>query len=86
MQFLTVYRVLAIRRVAGAPVARPMGRPRRGGYTAAPDDCVEGLRRCAAMGATTVVLRVQWPGMPSDDALRAIALVGERVLPAVATL
>jgi alkanesulfonate monooxygenase SsuD/methylene tetrahydromethanopterin reductase-like flavin-dependent oxidoreductase (luciferase family) len=51
-----------------------------------PDDCVEGLRRCRAMGATTVVLRVQWPGMPSAAALRAIELVGERVLPAVAGL
>lgn len=48
-----------------------------------PQDCLEGLHRCAAMGATTVVLRLQWPGMPSRLTLRAIALLGEQVVPVV---
>jgi hypothetical protein len=33
------------------------------------------------LGATTFVLKVQWPGLPSDVAFRQLELFGERVLP-----
>ncbi len=49
-----------------------------------PGDCLEGLHRCAALGATTAVLRLQWPGMPSGYTLKAIELLGERIVPAIA--
>ncbi len=48
-----------------------------------PQDCIQGLRRCAEMGATTVVVRLQWPGMPSSYTYKAIELLGEWVLPAM---
>ncbi|HZR00510.1 MAG TPA: LLM class flavin-dependent oxidoreductase [Chloroflexota bacterium] len=51
-----------------------------------PDDCVEGLRRCAELGATTVIVRLQWPGMPGSYARRAIELLAERVIPRITAL
>jgi alkanesulfonate monooxygenase SsuD/methylene tetrahydromethanopterin reductase-like flavin-dependent oxidoreductase (luciferase family) len=33
------------------------------------------------LGVTTFVFRLQWPGLPSDVALRSIRLLGEQVLP-----
>lgn len=42
-----------------------------------PEQCVDGLGRYAAMGADGVILRVQPPGMPQADALRAIEGFGE---------
>jgi alkanesulfonate monooxygenase SsuD/methylene tetrahydromethanopterin reductase-like flavin-dependent oxidoreductase (luciferase family) len=34
-----------------------------------------------ALGVTTLVVRVQWPGMAQADVLRSIRLLGEQVLP-----
>jgi len=30
---------------------------------------------------TTLIVRVQWPGMPQAEVLRSIRLLGEQVLP-----
>ena len=35
------------------------------------------------LGADLVLCRVQWPGMPQEDALRSLTLLGEQVLPAL---
>ena len=35
------------------------------------------------LGVTTLILRVQWPGMAQADVLRSIRLLGEQVLPAL---
>jgi alkanesulfonate monooxygenase SsuD/methylene tetrahydromethanopterin reductase-like flavin-dependent oxidoreductase (luciferase family) len=49
-----------------------------------PDDCVRELRRhVAALGATCFIFRIQWPGMEQAKVLRTIALLAERVMPAV---
>ncbi|MEV6105511.1 LLM class flavin-dependent oxidoreductase [Streptomyces sp. NPDC051940] len=42
-----------------------------------PEQCADALGRYAAMGADGVILRVQPPGMPQADALRAIEGFGE---------
>ncbi|MHC5703912.1 LLM class flavin-dependent oxidoreductase [Streptomyces tirandamycinicus] len=42
-----------------------------------PDECRERIGRYAEMGADGLVLRVQPPGMPQADALRAIEAFGE---------
>lgn len=42
-------------------------------------DQLSGLRQ--RLGITTLIVRVQWPGMAQDAALRTIRLLGERVLP-----
>jgi alkanesulfonate monooxygenase SsuD/methylene tetrahydromethanopterin reductase-like flavin-dependent oxidoreductase (luciferase family) len=36
------------------------------------------------LGVTTVVFRLQWPGLPQERVLRSIRLLGERVLPRLA--
>jgi alkanesulfonate monooxygenase SsuD/methylene tetrahydromethanopterin reductase-like flavin-dependent oxidoreductase (luciferase family) len=36
-----------------------------------------------ALGVTTLIVRVQWPGMAQADVLRSIRLLGEQVLPAL---
>jgi len=35
------------------------------------------------LGVTTLIVRVQWPGMAQADVLRSIRLLGEQVLPAL---
>lgn len=47
-----------------------------------PGECVEELRRSAeATGATTIIVRAMWPGMPHSDAMRVLRTIGEKVLP-----
>jgi alkanesulfonate monooxygenase SsuD/methylene tetrahydromethanopterin reductase-like flavin-dependent oxidoreductase (luciferase family) len=47
-----------------------------------PDDLVAEANRYAAdLGVTTLLLRVQWPGMPRDLVLDQIRLIGESVIP-----
>jgi alkanesulfonate monooxygenase SsuD/methylene tetrahydromethanopterin reductase-like flavin-dependent oxidoreductase (luciferase family) len=47
-----------------------------------PDECAAELARAAALtGATTIVLRLHWAGMPHEVAMRSIELIGERVKP-----
>ncbi|WP_228978990.1 LLM class flavin-dependent oxidoreductase [Streptomyces sp. DH12] len=50
-----------------------------------PEECADRLGHYAAMGADGVVLRVQPPGMPQADALRAIEAYGTDVLPRLRT-
>jgi alkanesulfonate monooxygenase SsuD/methylene tetrahydromethanopterin reductase-like flavin-dependent oxidoreductase (luciferase family) len=50
-----------------------------------PDDCVRELRRYGdALGVNCFIFRIQWPGMEQAKVLRAIALLAERVIPALA--
>jgi alkanesulfonate monooxygenase SsuD/methylene tetrahydromethanopterin reductase-like flavin-dependent oxidoreductase (luciferase family) len=45
-------------------------------------DCAEQIRRCiAATGATTMIFRVHWPGMPHAAVVRALRVLGEEVRP-----
>jgi alkanesulfonate monooxygenase SsuD/methylene tetrahydromethanopterin reductase-like flavin-dependent oxidoreductase (luciferase family) len=47
-----------------------------------PDDFLTQARRYAdELGVTTLLLRVQWPGMPRQQVLDQIRLIGESVLP-----
>ena len=49
-----------------------------------PDDCVRELRRhVAVLGANCFIFRIQWPGMPQSQVLRSIALLADRVMPAL---
>ncbi|NGN63627.1 LLM class flavin-dependent oxidoreductase [Streptomyces sp. A7024] len=51
------------------------------GVIGSPDECAERLGGYADMGADGVILRIQPPGMPQADALRAIETFGKDVLP-----
>jgi alkanesulfonate monooxygenase SsuD/methylene tetrahydromethanopterin reductase-like flavin-dependent oxidoreductase (luciferase family) len=47
-----------------------------------PGECAAELARAAAVtGATTIVLRLHWAGMPHEVVMRSIGLIGERVRP-----
>jgi alkanesulfonate monooxygenase SsuD/methylene tetrahydromethanopterin reductase-like flavin-dependent oxidoreductase (luciferase family) len=47
-----------------------------------PDDLLaEAHRYATELGATTLILRMQWAGMRQQDVLRTIRLIGEQVLP-----
>ena len=48
-----------------------------------PQAVVERLARYAEIGYTDVVLRLQWTGMPQEDVLRSIRLLGQEVIPAL---
>jgi alkanesulfonate monooxygenase SsuD/methylene tetrahydromethanopterin reductase-like flavin-dependent oxidoreductase (luciferase family) len=51
-----------------------------------PDDAVREIRRYAErLGVNSFIFRVQWPGMEQARVLRTIALLAERVLPALRT-
>ena len=52
-----------------------------------PDDLVASARRYAdELGVNVLVLRVQWPGMQRQQVLKQIRLIGEAVLPRVASI
>lgn len=52
-----------------------------------PDDLVATARRYASeLGVNTLVLRVQWPGMPRQHVLDQIRLIGQTVLPRLASI
>jgi alkanesulfonate monooxygenase SsuD/methylene tetrahydromethanopterin reductase-like flavin-dependent oxidoreductase (luciferase family) len=52
-----------------------------------PDDLQEAARRYARdLGVTTLVLRVQWPGMPRQQVLEQIRLMREAVIPRLASI
>ncbi|HXH84963.1 MAG TPA: LLM class flavin-dependent oxidoreductase [Candidatus Tectomicrobia bacterium] len=45
-------------------------------------DCAEQIQRCVeATGATTMIFRVHWPGMPHEAVVRALRVLGEQVRP-----
>jgi alkanesulfonate monooxygenase SsuD/methylene tetrahydromethanopterin reductase-like flavin-dependent oxidoreductase (luciferase family) len=46
-----------------------------------PDDCIQEIRKYQELGVEEIVMRVRWPGMPAEDALKAVALFGQEVLP-----
>lgn len=47
-----------------------------------PAGCAERIQRCqAAAGATTIIFRVHWSGMPHEAATRAMRLLAEKVRP-----
>src|SRR5262245_2872487 len=49
-----------------------------------PDDCVRELERHReALGANSIIHRIQWPGMAQAKVLRTIELLAKRVIPAV---
>ena len=49
-----------------------------------PEDCVRELRRHVdALGVNCFIFRIQWPGMEQAKVLRALALLAERVMPAL---
>lgn len=43
----------------------------------------QALRHREELGVTELICRVQWPGMPQDEAMEAIDLLGREVLPAL---
>jgi alkanesulfonate monooxygenase SsuD/methylene tetrahydromethanopterin reductase-like flavin-dependent oxidoreductase (luciferase family) len=50
-----------------------------------PGECAEQVQRCAgAVGATTMVFRVHWPGMPHAAVVRSLRLLAEQVRPRLA--
>ena len=50
-----------------------------------PAECAAEIQRCVgATGATTMLFRVHWPGMPHDMVTRAMRLLAEKVFPLVA--
>jgi alkanesulfonate monooxygenase SsuD/methylene tetrahydromethanopterin reductase-like flavin-dependent oxidoreductase (luciferase family) len=52
-----------------------------------PEDLLDSARRYAdALGVNTLVLRVQWPGMQREQVLQQIRLLGEAVLPRLASI
>jgi alkanesulfonate monooxygenase SsuD/methylene tetrahydromethanopterin reductase-like flavin-dependent oxidoreductase (luciferase family) len=49
-----------------------------------PDDCIRELRRHVdLLGVNCFIFRIQWPGMEQAKVLRTIALLAERVIPAL---
>lgn len=48
-----------------------------------PDQVVEALLAQHRAGVTHATMRVSWPGMPQDDVLASLELLGRRVLPEV---
>jgi alkanesulfonate monooxygenase SsuD/methylene tetrahydromethanopterin reductase-like flavin-dependent oxidoreductase (luciferase family) len=51
-----------------------------------PESCAAQLREhIERLGADHIVVRVQWPGMPSEFAVRSIRLLAREVLPALAS-
>lgn len=52
------------------------------GVIGSPKDCVAQLRRYQeGLGTDSIVLRLQWPGLPHADVLRSIAQFGEHIIP-----
>jgi alkanesulfonate monooxygenase SsuD/methylene tetrahydromethanopterin reductase-like flavin-dependent oxidoreductase (luciferase family) len=48
-----------------------------------PDDCCAEIERYhRLLGVNHFILRLQWPGFPHADTLRAIEMVGKYVIPA----
>jgi alkanesulfonate monooxygenase SsuD/methylene tetrahydromethanopterin reductase-like flavin-dependent oxidoreductase (luciferase family) len=48
-----------------------------------PETVLEQARALGRLGATELVVRVQWPGLPHEDAMRSLELLGREVLPNV---
>jgi alkanesulfonate monooxygenase SsuD/methylene tetrahydromethanopterin reductase-like flavin-dependent oxidoreductase (luciferase family) len=61
------------------PIGAEPGDP--GYFFCNPDECCEAIERIGAMGVGHVVFQGNWGGMPQDDVLRSIELLGKEVLP-----
>ena len=49
-----------------------------------PDDVAQEMRRYETeLGATYLIFRMQWPGMPQSELLKQIELMGQDVIPKV---
>ena len=48
-----------------------------------PEECIAEIKKYEELGIAELVLRCQWPGMPNQDAYRAVELFGNAVLPHV---
>jgi hypothetical protein len=49
-----------------------------------PEECYEQLRPCwEKVGATALILRTQWIGMPAAQALDSMRLISDELLPAL---
>jgi alkanesulfonate monooxygenase SsuD/methylene tetrahydromethanopterin reductase-like flavin-dependent oxidoreductase (luciferase family) len=46
-----------------------------------PETVLEQVRALGRLGVTELVVRVQWPGLPHDAAVRTLELLGREVLP-----
>ena len=47
-----------------------------------PDECAAEINRCVEVtGATTMLFRVHWPGMPHEVITQAMRLLAEKVRP-----
>ncbi|MBI3325916.1 MAG: hypothetical protein HYZ81_04335 [Nitrospinae bacterium] len=46
-----------------------------------PDECATEVAKYQELGVEELILRCQWPGMPGEEALRALQLFGREVLP-----
>ena len=50
-----------------------------------PAECADEINRCvAATGATTLIFRVAWPGMPHTLVVEAMRLLADQVRPRLA--
>ena len=45
------------------------------------EECAAEVAKYQELGVEELILRCQWPGMPGEDALRAVRLFGREVLP-----
>jgi alkanesulfonate monooxygenase SsuD/methylene tetrahydromethanopterin reductase-like flavin-dependent oxidoreductase (luciferase family) len=61
------------------PIGRAEGDP--GFFFCTPDDACKALEEIAAMGAGHVVFQGNWGGMPQEDVMRSIELIGREVVP-----
>ena len=46
-----------------------------------PEQCTREIQRYQELGVETIIMRMQWPGMTQEQALRSIHLMGREVLP-----
>lgn len=47
-----------------------------------PEECIAEIDRYrAALGITEIIVRVQWPGMPQEQALRNLEMIGRTLVP-----
>ena len=46
-----------------------------------PDECAAEVERYREIGVKEIIVRCHWPGIPAEDALKAIRLFGREVMP-----
>jgi alkanesulfonate monooxygenase SsuD/methylene tetrahydromethanopterin reductase-like flavin-dependent oxidoreductase (luciferase family) len=48
-----------------------------------PDDAIKEIYRYKNLGIDGILFRIQWPGMPNEEAVQTIQLLGDEVLPSI---